>query len=243
MSVSLQISTVYRRFLDALRTGNRAYALRVSQLALATGIDVRSLYLDVFQPAMYEIGRLWELNQLSVAQEHLATAITRSIMAQIHALATTRLTMLRMFMSALKRTVITTCVSNELHDLGIRMVADFFELEGWRVYHLGALVPAQDVVQMISEKQADVLAISVTIRSHMPLARDMIQLVRTAPSGSRVRIIVGGQPFNLLPDLYRKIGADLMAPDAQTAVSRVTESLQQTRLVSPRWVMPVMPDT
>ncbi len=213
---------IYPQYLEALRIGSRGRALRISQVALAAGTDIRELYLRVFQPAMYEIGRLWETNQISVAQEHLATSITRNVMAQLHGLVTARLTPLRMFMNALKRTVVATCVGNEQHELGIRMVADFFELDGWKTYFLGGHMPALDIVHMVNERRVDVLALSVTLNSHVPELHELVQMTRRSAIGARIKILVGGQPFHAIPELAYKVGADITASDARAAVEKAS---------------------
>ncbi|NJN68567.1 MAG: hypothetical protein HC884_18585 [Chloroflexaceae bacterium] len=115
----------------------------------------------------------------------------------------------------------------ELHELGVRMVADFFEIEGWDVYYLGANMPTEDVVAMVNERRAHLLAVSVTLNTHVPAARDLIRAVRASPIGSHIKIMVGGQPINRTPGIYRTIGADLTAIDAREAVLRATELLNQ----------------
>lgn len=206
---------VFETYMAALRTGDRRRALSIAQGALQDGLDIRDLYIDVFQPAMHEVGRLWETNQMTVAQEHLATAITQSVMAQLYAHVFAR--------TARGLTMIATCIGGELHELGIRMVADFFEMDGWDVYYLGANVPSADVVRMIDEHTADLLAISVTLSSHVLQARELIQAVRGSRRGAQVKIMVGGQPFNRAPDLCAQIGADFTAPNAREAVRRALE--------------------
>ncbi|GAB4217257.1 MAG: hypothetical protein OHK0022_59310 [Roseiflexaceae bacterium] len=208
---------VYQEYLEALRRGDRRSAQVVVRAAMARGADIRDLYLHVFQPALYEVGRLWESNQFTVAQEHLATAITQSIMAQLagELLAP----------APLGRTMLATCIGGEHHEIGIRMVSDFFELEGWNVVYLGANVPIADVVQMVATQRADLLAISVTLNSHVTRARDLIAAVRASPAGARCRIMAGGQPFLRSPDLYSTIGADFTARDAREAVQRAQAAL------------------
>lgn len=204
-----------QEYIAALRDGDRRRALNTARAALQEGTDIRSLYLDVFQPAMHEIGRLWEVNELTVAQEHLATAITQSVMAQLYAHVFAR--------PPVGRTLVATCIGGELHELGIRMVADFFEIEGWDVYYLGANMPADDVVSMVADQRANLLAISVTLNNHVPHARELIQRVRASSIGSAVKVMVGGQPINRSPDIYRTIGADFTAPNAREAVKRAME--------------------
>jgi len=46
--------------------------------------SVRDVYLNVFQRSQHEIGRLWQMNQITVAQEHYCTAATQWIMVQLY---------------------------------------------------------------------------------------------------------------------------------------------------------------
>lgn len=209
---------VYEHYVEALRNGDRRRALNVARSALNEGMDIRNLYLGVFQPAMHEIGRLWEVNEITVAQEHLATAITQSVMAQLYAHVFAR--------PPLGLTLVATCIGGELHELGIRMVADFFEIEGWDVYYLGANMPVEDVVSMVNQQHAHLLAISVTLNNHVPKARDLIQAVRASPIGPKIKIMLGGQPINRSPAMYKTIGADMTATDAQEAVRRAMEVMR-----------------
>lgn len=208
---------VYHAYLDALRRGDRRAALAVARAALDGGADIRDLYIQVFQHALYEIGRLWESNLLTVAQEHLATAITQSVMAQLAGAVSAA--------PPLGRTLVATCLGGEQHEIGIRMVADMFELEGWEVIYLGANVPAADVVAMLAERRTDLLAISVTLSGHLAAARELIAAVRATPAGAACRIIVGGQPLICLPELYKTLGADLTARDAREALERASAAL------------------
>jgi len=209
------VETIYHDYVTALQDGDRRRALNIARSALNEGVDIRDLYMEVFQPAMHEIGRLWEINRLTVAQEHLATAITQSVMAQLYAYVFAR--------PPINRTLVATCIGGELHELGIRMVADFFEMEGWDVYYLGANMPIEDVVRMANDQKANILAISVTLNNHVPHARELIHAVRASPIGAKVKILVGGRPINRSPEIYRSIGADMTAPDAREAVKRAME--------------------
>lgn len=213
-AVLIDVHAVYADYINALIDGNRRMALKVAHESLAAGLSITSLYLHVLQPAMHEIGRLWEARQLSVADEHLATAITQAVMSQLYDAFCPR--------PPTGYTIVATSVGGELHELGIRMVADFFDLAGWKVYYLGANVPDSDIVRIVNERRADVLAVSVTLSKHLLQTRRVINAVRNSPIGARIKIIVGGQPFNRVPDLYQSLGADMTAVDAQQAVEEVT---------------------
>lgn len=198
------------QYLAALQRGERHQAQQLILEAVDQGLPLPDLYLDVFQRSQHEVGRLWQSNQVNVAEEHFCTAATQLIMAQLSP---------RSIPEAITGgTLVATCVSGDLHELGIRMVADFFERAGWRTYYLGASTPATSVVQAVVAQRADVLAISVTIAYHVRHVEELIRLIRTAPGCSAVKILVGGAPFNQMPGLWESVGADGNTPDASGVV-------------------------
>jgi len=199
------------QYFEALRRGERHFASRLVLDAVAAGTPVREIYLHVFQAAQHEIGRLWQTNRITVAEEHYCTAATQLIMSQLYPY---------IFATEKKGTaLVATCVSGDLHELGVRMVADFFEMDGWNTFYLGANTPHSSVISAVTARHADVLAVSVTISYHVEAARELILAVRQNPACAGVKIITGGYPFNRDPDLWRKVGADGSAPDAIHAVA------------------------
>ncbi|MBN9689278.1 MAG: cobalamin-dependent protein [Verrucomicrobia bacterium] len=205
------LSPLAHQYLESLRRGERHLASRLILAAVAAGTSVKEIYLHVFQPAQYEIGRLWQLNQISVAQEHYCSAATQLIMSQLYP---------HIFASAKNgRTLVATCVSGDLHEIGVRMVADFFEMDGWSTFYLGANTPHAGVVASVIEQRADVLAVSATISYHVEAVQELIQSVREHQTARRVKILVGGYPFVKNRELWREIGADGSAPDAEQAIA------------------------
>jgi len=197
-------------YLETLLRGDRRNAGQLVLDAVDGGASVKYMYLYVFQPALYEIGRLWQINRITVAEEHFFTAATQLAISQLYPY---------IFTSAKKELrLVAACVGDELHEVGVRMVADFFEMEGWDTYYMGANVPAASLVQKVHEFCPHVLALSATMSFHQRAVEQAIQNVRAAQGGRRVRIMVGGGCFKYLPELWRKVGADAFAPDAAQAV-------------------------
>jgi methylmalonyl-CoA mutase cobalamin-binding domain/chain len=207
-----------RQYLDALLRGERRLASQLVLNAVQQGTSIRDVYLHIFQQSQYEIGRLWQMNQITVAQEHYCTAATQLIMSQLYP---------RLFgTDRIGRRLVATCVGDELHELGMRMVADFFEMEGWDTYFVGANTPTQDILQTLVEQEADILGISATMTFHVRNAATLIARVRKAHAGRDVTILVGGCPFNAAPDLWQELGADGYARDADEAVRLANQLLE-----------------
>ncbi|UQD56712.1 B12-binding domain-containing protein [Flavobacterium sp. K5-23] len=190
---------IHSEYLKLLLKGERQKAGILIHKLLDDGMDIKTIYLKIFQESQYEIGRLWEKNEISVAQEHYCTATTQMIMSQLYP---------KIFKeNSLNKNIVATCVGDELHEIGVRIVADFLEMEGWNTYYLGANTPIIAIIEAIEEYKVDILAISVTMVPHVKNAKELIQEIREK-SSREVKILVGGYPFHIDENLWIKIGAD-----------------------------------
>lgn len=208
---SLPLAEAAAEYLGLLLRADRMAASRLVLDLVGGGAPVRDVYLNIFQASQYELGRLWQLSRVSVAQEHYCTAATQLIMAQLYP---------HVFGGERNgRRLVAACVGGELHELGVRMVADFFEMAGWDAYYLGANCPLECVLAALRDHQADVLALSATLAGHVPALAELIRIARDSEAGKRVKILAGGWPFLLDPELWRKVGADGWARDAEEAVA------------------------
>lgn len=209
------------KYLETLLRGDRQTASRLILDAVEQGASVKDIYLHVFQLCQREVGRLWQMNRVSVAQEHFCTAATQVIMSQLYPY---------IFATEKKagRRLVATTVGGEFHEIGVHMVTDFLEMEGWDTYYLGANTPDESILRALEERQAGILAISATITFHVSKVRELIDRLRSALSFP-IKIMTGGYPFNIARDLWKEVGADAYARDAHEAVSVAERLVQETR--------------
>ncbi|HEX7191019.1 MAG TPA: cobalamin-dependent protein [Thermoanaerobaculia bacterium] len=207
-------------YVTALLRAERRTAVSTVEAAMRAGLSIRDFYLEVAQPVQREIGRLWQLNRITVAEEHYCTASTQALMAQFYPqiLSTPRV----------GRKIVVACVGNELHEIGVRMVADFFEMAGWDGIYLGANTPEQALVDLVCRERPHAVALGVTMTYHLGSLQELVRHLRDEFRSGDVKIIVGGYVFHQREDLWRFIGADSSARDAEEAV-RVAERLLNGR--------------
>ena len=115
-------------------------------------------------------------------------------------------------------------MGGELHEIGLRIITDLLEIEGWRTHFLGANVPPSAVVRMCVERTADVLLVSATIAPHIPAVADLIRQFRAQPALSSAHVVVGGRAFASDPTLARRLGADAYGASADECLE-IVESL------------------
>jgi MerR family transcriptional regulator, light-induced transcriptional regulator len=201
---------LYRAYFNALLAGRRAECRDSVQTLLDGKIAVKMLYSDLFQRSLYEIGDLWENNRITVANEHLATAITESLLNLVYpsVFATDRIG---------KKAVIS-CSANEFHQVGGKMVADLFELNGWDGHFLGANTPPEDLAQFIQDVQPDIVGLSLSILSNMDHLKRAIEILKS--NFPDMNLIVGGQAF-------RWGGADIIKPFKNTHLVTSIDDLER----------------
>ena len=182
------------------------------------GLSIRDVYLKVFQPVQRELGRLWELGQLSIAQEHYVTAATQVVMSKLYpyVLASQRI----------GKTFVAACVGDQLHEMGMRMVADFVEMEGWDTVFLGSNLPLNEIPKAVIENRADALGLSATLPNHVDDVRDLVSRLRADVKTRGVHVIVGGYAFGDGRADWSTTGADSFARDANEAVVRLNRLSQ-----------------
>ncbi|MEO8255872.1 MAG: cobalamin-dependent protein [Acidobacteriota bacterium] len=197
-------------YLQAAIKGERRAAAGVALQALKQTADVVDLYVDLFQSSQYEVGRLWETNRITVAEEHMATAITQYVMAQVYQEVEP--------VAPTAGRMLVTGIDGELHQIGPNMVADVFELRGWDVRFLGTNMPHAGILQAIEEHRPDVVGISATMLFSLPKVIRLVGDIRERFALSPPRIIVGGRAFLATPALCQELGTNEPVTDLRGAL-------------------------
>ena len=173
-----------RGYGDALRAADGAAAERIVFECLQKGMGVEALYGRVIAPAMWRIGCLWEEGAITVADEHLATALTHRVMASVYGSS---------FGRAASRPgrILLAAVAGQRHTLGLRMAADVLELGGYEVNYLGGDVPLDALLSAVESRGPDLVGLSSTLASDVSsLEAAVSQLGDAFPD---TPILLGGQ--------------------------------------------------
>lgn len=163
----------------------------------------------VIQEAQRRIGRMWQDNQITIAQEHMATAISQLVLSHVYQQAEAA--------PHNGRSVIVACVEGELHDFPARLVADALDLAGFGVRYLGANVPTHALLAMVREEKPDLVVLSVTMSSNVQALHQVVARLRDE-IGGELPIAVGGSA--LMPDGNENLDVALVGGDAVTLVER-----------------------
>jgi len=179
----VQLAQLRDEFYDAIAWGDARLAELIGLEAVASGIDLATLYVEIMTPALHRIGEEWQKGSLSIADEHLATSLVDNVMSIVRRAGT------RVPRRSRER-VLLAAVETEGHIVGLRMLSDLAEGAGFDVRYLGAAVPVHTLPGIVARHEPRVVALSVTIGAPAwTLARAIDTLAEHFPA---VDLLVGG---------------------------------------------------
>jgi methanogenic corrinoid protein MtbC1 len=168
----------------ALRATHRLDAAQLQSILerAAVTLGVPEFLDGVVATVLEDIGRGWRERSVSIAQEHLATAVFRRVLGWL----------LRVYEvdGAAPRLVVAT-PPGQVHELGALMVAVSAAAEGWAVTYLGPDLPVADLLGAAAQTGARAVAVSVV---YVPDDRDVAAALRDIRAGlpARLPLLLGG---------------------------------------------------
>jgi len=123
------------RLCDRLLAGDEAGAWNVIEASMVSGLEPSAVYLEVLAPALASIGSAWAAGEVSIADEHRATAVTNRLIGRLgprfHRPGQTR------------GTIVLGAVSGDLHAVPTAIASDLLRGSGFTVFDLGANSPLE----------------------------------------------------------------------------------------------------
>ncbi len=168
-------------FYNALVDGDKEKCISLVQSLLEDGVDMKDIYVQLFQDSLYRIGKLWDHNKMSIPEEHMATQIVESLISRFAPIGNPHS----------ERKVVITCIDKEFHEIGAKMVSNVFEMEGWKTYYLGASVPTKEIVKFVKQIDPEIIALSWSLYLNLGRFLEVVDhLTKFFPTK---KILVGGQ--------------------------------------------------
>jgi methanogenic corrinoid protein MtbC1 len=180
------------------------------------GATVSTLYLGVIPDAARMLGDLWDedrcdFTQVTISMGRLQQIVRRlSPDFQIAAVS-----------HAQPETVLLLPAPGDTHTMGLVILSEFFHREGWHVAG-GPATTAEDGTAIARDTWVDVAGFSIGAASRIDALRKIIRTLRGVSRNRDLGVMVGGPLLRHQPDLVARVGADMGAQDAQTAVRQAS---------------------
>ena len=184
------VRAVYETVATALVGHDKATAVRAAVEAVSAGrVSIPTLYRDVLTRILTETGEAWHKGTTAVWEEHLASASVRTIVEILYPGVLKAKNRVR----PAGRAVLLACPPEEGHDLGLRMVADRFDMAGWTTYFLGPDTPVDEIADAARRLGVDGVVMSSSTHFHRLAVRHAVDDLKRQLPG--VDIWVGGPAF------------------------------------------------
>jgi 5-methyltetrahydrofolate--homocysteine methyltransferase len=195
---------------DAIIHGDDKGALEITQQALKEEVDPVELINEWMIPAMDEVGRRFEAQELFFPEMLIAARAMKLALEPIRPLLAAS------GVEPTARVVIGT-VKGDLHDIGKNMVGHMLEGAGFEVHDIGIDVPADKFIDAVKTHDAQIMAISALLTTTMPEMQKILELADQSGIRHTTKILVGGAPITQA--FADEIGADGFGENAGAAVS------------------------
>lgn len=140
------------------------------------------VYQNLITPAMQHIGHLWETNQITVADEHLATATCDFVLSKLAYQSEKRQS---------SQKAMFLCLDGEQHYIGLKMVNSLFEEHGWETKYFGPSLPLEYALKTAKDWKPSIIGLSVTIVYHLPKLKEYAEAFAKLPY--KPAVILGGR--------------------------------------------------
>lgn len=205
---TLTLDNMKEEFRGLLESESREDCIRFAIEGLSSGrFDVPTLYTGILGPVLSESEVCSLADQDCIWREHVKSAITRSVIecCYPHVAREARK------VTQKGASVLVLCPEKEYHELGARMVTDFFLLNGWQAQFAGANTPRAQIRAAVARMNPAIVAVSISDFYNLVEAGKAIEGLRALleeKGWDSTRIYVGGGAFASNPDAYKALGAD-----------------------------------
>lgn len=192
----------YKEVLTALQAEDKERTVLLTMNALKENkLSVVDLYEKILAPGLASVIDEYPILEDLIWREHVRSGIIRTIIESAYPY------ILEQRKEPNGQKVIVLCPEHEEHELGARMVADFFRLEGFNATFVGARTPASTIHKAIEIVEPDYLVISVTNFYNFVSVKKTIEDIRKK-SAHDLTIVVGGRAISANPEAVEFVGAD-----------------------------------
>ena len=136
---------------------------------LASLMPPRDLIHKIALPLMRIVGERWHEQRMRVAQEHLISQLVSNLLGGI----------IRIYAPVHPPAVLmTTTLSDDLHEFGVLAAAILAAGAGLGVVHLGPNLPVDEIVYAAKRSRTDVVLLSVTNPQDRTLRQEQLRSIR-----------------------------------------------------------------
>ncbi len=176
---------------------------------VADGVIVGAIFDGLIAPAARHLGHLWDSDVCGFEQVTLGLSRMQSIAMVL----SQKLSAPSGHAGRVLRALFAPLPGSQ-HTLGVLMVSELFQNEGWEVAMETGATEAQ-LLAAVRRERIDVVGLSISLQDDINPLADLIRALRTQSQNPRLKVLIGGPVLGKMEGLELRVGADAGAADAK----------------------------
>lgn len=148
------------------------------------------IYDQIITPILRDIGQLWMNGKIDVIQEHLAASTLRDAINRLQGIIS--------LPKPQKGKVLCLNLSNEMHDIALKMVDHIIENRGFKVLYSGQNTPIINFEKILKSFKPDRIYISSSFLENIKAAQQEFDYICDCSVKEGIKIFIGGSGFDQL---------------------------------------------
>jgi len=204
---------------EAIVNLDKEKAIQLAKKAINEDIDLLDVIEKGFGEGIRRIGDLWDEGEFFLPELMLGGTIMQEAMNLL-------LPHLKAGSENISRgRVVIATIEGDIHSIGKTIVGTMLSANGFDVYDLGADVPAEEIIKMAVEKNADIIGVSALLTTTMIGQKKIIEILENRNIRDKFKVILGGAPVT--NTWVNECRADGFAGSAIEAVKLVKNLLKK----------------
>jgi len=180
---TLDINEVRTELTKALLSADEATVQQLAFDALINQTPIHQLFDDVLAPAMHEIGRQWECNEVDIYQERMGCEIIIRLLHQVRSLIP---------VANKNYVAIGGTLSDDSYAIPTAMVELILRNQGVNATSMGTSIPGDSIVSAIENLKPQLVWLSASHIANREKFEHEFQLVSDCCDQNNVLFLIGG---------------------------------------------------
>ncbi len=207
--------------LDALREvvvlGNVWKARKIAEQAVNQGLPANDALKELIG-AMKEVDEKYERKEFFVIDVAAAASAMREAFKVLEP-------HLRVEATKVKGKIVIGALKGNVQGLGKDIVAAMLRAAGFQVTDIGVNVQPDVFVETVVHEDAQIIAISVSMKETVPFLKDVVDQLQRKKLGGKVKILIGGQAVS--EKTCKEYGVDAYGKDAREGIKKAENLLRE----------------
>ncbi|MFX1374444.1 MAG: B12-binding domain-containing protein [Promethearchaeota archaeon] len=204
---------IFQDIIDAIVHLDEEKAINLANTAINKNMNLMDIIEKGYSKGIRKVGKLWEEGEFFLPELMKGAQIMQNCLDLLipH--------LQKGSMGISRGIVVIATIEGDIHSIGKNIVGTMLRAYGFEVYDLGTDVPAEEIVNVAIEKNANIIGVSALLTTTMFGQKKIVEILKKRNLLDRFKVILGGAPVT--SSWVSECKADGFAENAIDAVKLV----------------------